>query len=72
LQLDDCADGQRTEWRLRQGLAAVRANANFDHFTALLILVCSIVAMYLAMEEISHAMGEGALTRLFFERPKRA
>ena len=57
---------------LSEGLATVKANANFDHFTAILILVCTIVAMYLAMEEISHAMGEGALTRLFFERPKSA
>jgi hypothetical protein len=31
-----------------------------------------IIAMYLAMEEISHAMGEGALTRLFFKRPYTA
>ena len=57
---------------LSEGLATVKANANLDRFTALVILVCTIVAMYLAMEEISHAMGEGALTRLFFRRPKRA
>ena len=56
---------------LRKGLATVKANANLDHFTALLILICTIVAMYLAMEEISHAMGDGALTRLFFKRPQR-
>jgi hypothetical protein len=53
---------------LREGLVMVKANANLDHFLALLILVCTIVAMYLAMEEISHEMGEGALTRLFFRR----
>jgi hypothetical protein len=29
-----------------------------------------VLAAYLAMEEISHAMGEGALTRLFFRRPR--
>ena len=57
---------------LHEGLAMVKANANLDHFLALLILVCMIIAMYLAMEEISHAMGEGALTRLFFKRPDRA
>ena len=57
---------------LGEGLAMVKANANFDHFLALLILVCMIIAMYLAMEEISHAMGEGALTRLFFKRPDTA
>ena len=57
---------------LGEGLAMVKANANLDHFLALLILVCMIIAMYLAMEEISHAMGEGALTRLFFKRPHTA
>jgi hypothetical protein len=57
---------------LGEGLVMVKANANLDHFLALLILVCMIIAMYLAMEEISHAMGEGALTRLFFKRPDRA
>jgi fumarate reductase subunit D len=54
---------------LREGVAIVEAHANLDHFLALLILGCTIIAMYLAMEEISHAMGEGALTRLFFKRP---
>jgi hypothetical protein len=57
---------------LREGLATVKANANLDHFLALLILGCMIISMYLAMEEISHAMGEGALTRLFFKRPNTA
>ena len=54
---------------LHDGLVMVKAEANLDHFLALLILSCMIIAMYLAMEEISHAMGEGALTRLFFRRP---
>jgi len=54
---------------LRDGLVMVKAESNLDHFLALLILSCMIIAMYLSMEEISHAMGEGALTRLFFRRP---
>jgi hypothetical protein len=54
---------------LRDGLATVKAEPNLDHFAALLILICTIVAMYLAMEEISRAMGEGELTRLFIKRP---
>jgi hypothetical protein len=54
---------------LHGGLVRVWAESNLDHFLALLILSCMIIAMYLAMEEISHAMGEGALTRLFFGRP---
>jgi len=53
---------------LQEGFAKVKADANLDHFLALLILICTIVAMYLAMEEISHAMGEGELARLFFHR----
>ena len=53
---------------LHEGLAMVKTNANLDHFLALLILIGTIVAMYLAMEEISQAMGEGALSRLFFQR----
>jgi fumarate reductase subunit D len=57
---------------LREGVALVKAHANLDHFLALLILGCMIIAMYLALEEISHAMGEGALTRLFFKRPGAA
>jgi hypothetical protein len=57
---------------LTEGLAMVEANAKLDHFLALLILVCMIIAMYLSMEEISHAMGKGALARLFFRRPNRA
>jgi hypothetical protein len=57
---------------LHEGLAMVKTNANLDHFLALLILICTIVAMYLAMEEISQAMGEGALSRLFFQRRHRA
>jgi hypothetical protein len=57
---------------LRLGLATVKAHANLDHFLALLILGCMIIAMYLAMEEVSRAMGEGALTRLFFKRPSTA
>jgi fumarate reductase subunit D len=57
---------------LGDALARVKANANFDRFFALLILGCMVIAMYLVMEEISHAMGEGALTRLFFKRPNAA
>ena len=57
---------------LHEALVTVKANANLDHFLALLILGCMIIAVYLAMEEISHAMGEGALARLFFKRPNSA
>ncbi|HUN58676.1 MAG TPA: hypothetical protein VMU41_11215 [Candidatus Binataceae bacterium] len=51
-----------------QGAALVKASANLDHFLALLILGCMVLAAYLATQEISQAMGEGELTRLFFKR----
>jgi hypothetical protein len=54
---------------LHEGLATVKAEANLDHFAALLLLICTIVATYLAMEEISRAMAEGAVTRSFFKHP---
>jgi hypothetical protein len=57
---------------LREALVMVKANADLDRFLALLILGCMVIAMYLAMEEISHAMGEGTLTCLFFKRPDTA
>jgi|SRR6516165_880263 hypothetical protein len=66
------AHGWYESGSLRGGLSIVKAHANLDRFLALLILICTIVAMYLAMEEISRAMGEGALTRLFFRRRQAA
>jgi len=57
---------------LSEGVALVKAQSDLYHFLALLILGCMVIAAYLAMEEISHAMGEGALTRLFFKRPGAA
>jgi len=57
---------------LSEGAALVKASAHLYHFLALLILGCMVIAMYLALEEINRAMGEGALTRLFFKRPGAA
>jgi fumarate reductase subunit D len=57
---------------LGEGLTIVKDHVDFYHFLALLILGCMVMAMYLALEEIRHAMGEGALTRLFFKRPGAA
>jgi hypothetical protein len=55
---------------LREGLAIVKANADLDHFLALLILGCMIIAVYLAMEEISHAMGRGGANAPVLQAPE--
>jgi hypothetical protein len=45
------------------------ANANFDRFMGLVLLISMVVFIYLVMQEIEQAMGKGALLRLFFKRP---
>jgi len=47
----------------------VIANANLDRFLGCVLLISLLVSAYLTMEEISRAMGEGALFRLFFKSP---
>jgi hypothetical protein len=54
---------------LQAGISALIANANFDRFLGLVLLVSLIVGFYLVVQEISHAMGKGALFRLFFAPP---
>ncbi len=46
------------------------ANANIDHFLGLVLMISIVVGVYLTLQEIERAMGEGALFRLLFERPK--
>jgi uncharacterized membrane protein len=46
------------------------ADANFDRFMGLVLLISMVVFIYLAMQEIECAMGKGALLRLFFKRPE--
>ncbi|MGH7841473.1 MAG: hypothetical protein ACREQT_08090 [Candidatus Binataceae bacterium] len=62
----------RATGSLRKGVEFMIAHANLDRFLGLVVLISLIVAAYLVLEEIGHAMGEGALFRLFFERPVRA
>lgn len=51
-------------------LAAILiANANVDRFLGLVLLVSLVVGFYLVVQEISRAMGKGALFSLFFEPP---
>ena len=54
---------------LGNAVSKLIANANFDHFIGLVVLISMVVFIYLAMQEIQNAMGKGALFRLFFERP---
>jgi hypothetical protein len=53
----------------QEGISRVIANANLDRFLGLVLLISLIVGSYLAMQEVSRAMGKGALFRLFFEPP---
>ena len=59
----------RRQGSLRAGVHFLLANANAHRFFGLVLLVSLVVGAYLAMQEIERAMGEGALFRLFFERP---
>jgi len=54
---------------LQDGLTQFIANANVDRFLGGALLVSLVVGSYLVMQEISHAMGKGALYKHFFERP---
>jgi hypothetical protein len=48
---------------LHDGLAAVKVESNLGHFLALLILVCTIVAIYLAMERLARPVTATVSTR---------
>ena len=54
---------------LRDGIGRVVANADLDRFLGLVLLISLTVGSFLTMQEISRAMGKGALFRLFFEPP---
>jgi hypothetical protein len=54
---------------LGEAVSKLIANANFDRFMGLVLLISVVVFVYLAMQEIEQAMGEGAMFRLFFKRP---
>jgi len=59
----------REAGNIQDGISRVVANANIDRFLGLVLLVSLIVGSYLIMQEISRAMGKGALFRLFFKPP---
>jgi hypothetical protein len=54
---------------LRKGFDMTLANAHFDRFIGLVILISVVVFIYLVFQEIQRAMGKGALYRLLIERP---
>lgn len=54
---------------LGEAVSNLIANANFDRFMGLVLMISVVVFVYLAMQEIEQAMGEGAMYRLFFKRP---
>jgi len=54
---------------LRDGFDVTLANAHFDRFIGLVILISMVVFIYLVFQEIQRAMGKGALYRLLIERP---
>ena len=54
---------------LSGGIDYVIANANLDRSLGFVLLLSIVIAAYLVLQQISRAMGKGALFRLFFERP---
>ncbi len=51
------------------GINMMIADANVDRFLGFVLLISLIVGFYLMVQQISQAMGKGALIRLFFEPP---
>ncbi len=62
-------EAYRKAGSLGEAVSNLIANANFDRFMGLVLLVSMVVFTYLAMQEVELAMGKGALFRLFFKRP---
>ena len=62
-------DAYRKTGDIRDAVKLLVANANLDHFLGLVLLISLIVFVYLMIQEINRAMGNGALFRLFFGRP---
>jgi hypothetical protein len=54
---------------LGEAVSNLIANANFDRFMGLVLLISVVVFIYLAMQEIEEAMGKGVMFQLFFKRP---
>jgi hypothetical protein len=61
------------EFRKQGGVGAalnfVIANANMQRFLGLVLLISLTVGIYLTIQEIDRALGEGTMSRLLLERP---
>ena len=62
--------GVRETGSLHGGINHVIANASLGRFLGITLLFTLVVGLYLVLQEISRAMGEGELFRLFFEVPR--
>lgn len=60
----------RVAGSLRGGIDLIIASARLDHFLGCVLLITMILVAYFVMQEIDHAMGKGALFKLFFARPR--
>lgn len=67
--LERFIDFSRQAKGVKAGASMLLANANLDRFLGLVILASMVIGTYLVLEEISDAMGPGALRKLFFSRP---
>jgi hypothetical protein len=65
-------DDFRKTGSLAGGMDYFLAHANLDRILALVILITLLVGTYLVFEELSQAMGAGALYAFFFARPTSA
>jgi len=63
-------EAYRAAGSLGEAVSHLIANANFDRFMGLVLLISLVVFIYLSIQEIEQAMGKGALFRLFFKRPE--
>jgi hypothetical protein len=53
--------------RSRAAIHFMVANANIQRFLGLVLVISLVVGVYLTLQEIDRAMGEGALFRLLFK-----
>jgi hypothetical protein len=61
--------GVRETGSFHSGVSLVIANANLDRTLGIVLLFSLVVGSYLVLEEISLAMGNGGLFKLFFALP---
>ena len=62
-------EADREAGSLGEAAANLIASANFDRFMGLVLLISLVVFVYLLLQEINRALGQGALVRLLFEPP---